>query len=298
MGYFYLAVAILCGCTKGYCGKKTSGAVKETKDAMLANILRMIFCVVIGFAILAFGGNINLLNAGFNTLLISFLSGVGMSAFVVVWLLTVKRGAYMTLDVFLMLGVIIPIAASTILFNEGIRLNQIIGFIVLTLASVIMCSYNNSIKEKMSISSLVLLILCGVSNGVVSLSQKLFVNYVKDGSNVVFNFYTYAFSAVILTVCYFAFGKKEKQKSENIFTAQKTLICYIAVMAVCLFLNTFFMTKSASVLPSVILYPLSQGGSLILSSLMSAVFFKEKITKVCVVGLVVAFAGLIVMNML
>ena len=58
------------------------------------------------------------------------------------------------------------------------------------------------------------------------------------------------------------------------------------------------MTMAAAYLPAVILYPLSQGAGLILSSLMAALFFKEKITKTCMLGLILAFAGLIVMNML
>ena len=49
MGYLFLAIALLAGATKGYCGKMTSGYVNEYKDAMLANTIRMVFCVLIGF---------------------------------------------------------------------------------------------------------------------------------------------------------------------------------------------------------------------------------------------------------
>lgn len=41
------------------------------------------------------------------TLAITALSGVTTSLFVVFWLISVKRGAYMMLDVFLMMGVIV-----------------------------------------------------------------------------------------------------------------------------------------------------------------------------------------------
>ena len=51
-------------------------------------------------------------------------------------------------------------------------------------------------------------------------------------------------------------------------------------------------------LPAAQLYPLNQGGSLILSSVMAAVFFKEKLTMPCVLGILTAFAGLLFINVL
>lgn len=298
MGYLFLAIALLCGCTKGYCGKKTSGAVKELRDAMLANIVRMLFCVVVGFAVLALQGEVSRLRVDSNTLLIAAFSGIATAMFVVLWLVEVKKGAYMMINVFLLLGSIFPIAVSTVLFGESIKINQIIGFVVLTAAVIVMCSYSNSVKEKMSLTSFILLFLCGLANGAAALSQKLFVVYVKDGSNAVFNLYTYVFSAIVLAACYLLFGIKGTRQSKNVFSNNKALFCYICVMALCLFLYSYFMTMAAAYLPAVILYPLSQGAGLILSSLMAALFFKEKITKTCMLGLILAFAGLIVMNML
>ena len=47
MGYLFLAISLLAGITKGYCGKKTSGYVNGYSGAMLANFVRMFFCIVI-----------------------------------------------------------------------------------------------------------------------------------------------------------------------------------------------------------------------------------------------------------
>ena len=69
-------------------------------------------------------------------------------------------------------------------------------------------------------------------------------------------------------------------------------------MSVCLFLNSYFKTMAAGILPSAILYPLSQGASLILSSFMSMLFFKEKLTAKCITGIALSFAGLLIINLL
>ena len=57
--------------------QKTSGAVKELRDAMLANIVRMLFCVVVGFAVLALQGEVSRLRVDSNTLLRGFMARRG-----------------------------------------------------------------------------------------------------------------------------------------------------------------------------------------------------------------------------
>lgn len=298
MGYLFLAFALLAGSTKGYCGKKTSGFVREYKDAMFTNFIRMVLCILISFVLLLAGGRLSLLKVGTDVILITLLSGVTTSVFVVAWLLAVRRGAYMMLDVFLMLGVIVPLLLSEFLFDEKIRLNQWAGLLVLLAAVVIMCSYNNQIKEKMSLKSLGLLVLCGIANGLTDFSQKLYVKTVSDSSAAVFNFYTYIFSALVLLVFYIGAKVTDKTGSSSETDVLRRVGGYVAVMSVCLFLNSYFKTMAAGILPSAVLYPLSQGASLILSSFMSMLFFKEKLTAKCITGIALSFAGLLIINLL
>ena len=298
MGYLFLALALLAGSTKGYCGKKTSGFVREYKDAMFTNFVRMVLCILISFLLLALSGRLSLLAVDLNVVLITLLSGVTTSVFVVAWLLAVRRGAYMMLDVFLMLGVIVPLLLSEFLFDEKIRLNQWAGLLVLLVAVVIMCSYNNQIKEKMSLKSLGLLVLCGIANGLTDFSQKLYVKTVADSSAAVFNFYTYIFSALVLLVFYLGAKVTDKTGSSSETDVLRRVGGYVAVMSVCLFLNSYFKTMAAGILPSAILYPLSQGASLILSSFMSMLFFKEKLTAKCITGIALSFVGLLIINLL
>jgi small multidrug resistance pump len=69
-------------------------------------------------------------------------------------------------------------------------------------------------------------------------------------------------------------------------------------MAICLFVNSYFKTLAASSLSSVILYPLNQGMSLVLSSAMAAVVFKERLNLKAIIGIFAAFAGLLIINLM
>lgn len=296
LGDLFLLIALLAGATKGYCGKRTSGYVSEYKDALFANFIRMAFCIVIGLIMICVQGELSNLAVEPKILLITLLSGITTSIFVVSWLLSVRRGAYMMLDVFLMMGVIIPLLLSRLFFSEEIRINQWIGLAVLLVAVIIMFSYNNQIKEKMSITSLLLLILCGVANGLTDFSQKLFIK--NSDSVAVFNFYTYVFSALVLLVFYLLAKSKNNASSSSAGEIMRKVGGYILVMSICLFAYSFFKTLAAGILPSAELYPLSQGAGLILSSFMSMLFFKEKLTPRCIIGLVLAFVALLIINLL
>ena len=45
MGYLHIAIALLFGQIKGYCGKKQSLYISGIRDAAVANFLRMLCCL-------------------------------------------------------------------------------------------------------------------------------------------------------------------------------------------------------------------------------------------------------------
>lgn len=291
MGYLFLGISLLAGATKGFCGKKISGKVESMKSTFYVNIIRMILCAFIGFWVVAAEG-LPLLKIDGSTLIITALSGVSTSVFVASWITSVKKGSYVMIDVFLMMGVGVTVALCRLFFQEPIKLNQYIGYFMLIIAAYILCSYSSNIKGKFTAKSLITLVICGLSNGLADFSQKWFIYSVPGGSIGVFNFYTYIFSAISLMI-FFLMIKETNQDDGKSFD----VFLIIAIMSVCLFANSYFKTLAARFIDSATLYPLSTGASLIISVLMASVFFKEKATVKCIVGVVIAFISLIIMNL-
>jgi len=309
-------MALLCGATKGYCGKRSSGYVTEFRDSMLINLIRMLLCILFGCAVLGFDAGFSALAVSGRVLLMTVISGVTTSVFVITWLLSVRRGAYMFVDVFLMLGVMVTILLSCAFLGETVTLRQGIGFLVLLGAVTLMCSYQRAIKGSVTISAVLLLVLCGMSTGLTDFSQKWFVLEATDKPVAVFQFYTYVFSALTLLIFYVVFGLIERKKQTATATetavGSKTpaaskrglreklppaLLGYILVMAICLYLHSYFKTLAAGHLTATQLYPLNQGGALLLSTAMAAVFFHEKPRATSVAGLILAFVALLLINL-
>lgn len=298
MGYLFLGIALFAGAVKGYCGKRTSGYIEGYSGAILANLIRMVFCILIGFCMVAVSGYWDFLKPNITLLWIAAISGIGTSVFVVSWLLSVKKGAYMMLDVFLMLGVLVPICGGRIFFHEMISLKQWGGIILLVIAAVIMCSYNNTIKEKMTLQSFLLLLLCGTVSGITDFMQKVFVKELPQTPAAVYNLYIYIFSALTLCVFLYFFHKRDQKSGKTgEGSAVRRMAGYILVMSICLFANSFFKTKAAFYLDSVQMFPLNQGLSMTLGMLMATIFFHEKMNLKCVIGILLAFVGILVINL-
>lgn len=296
MGYLFLFLALVAGGIKGFCGKKTSGAIALSSDSMVMNVLRMFLCVVIGFFLVLIEGDAHAFSIDSDFLWITLLSGLSLALFLVSWLLSVKSGAYMMVEIFMLVGVSVTVVLCRVFFNESVSLRQTFGMFLLFIAVYIMCTYNTSIKKKMNFASLLLLILCGVSNGICDFSQKLFVKNCPGDSIAVFNLYTYLFAGVVLFFASLIFRRFEKNSGENLknpFDIIKNIWIYVLIMAVCLFSYSFFKTKSAEYLDAILLYPLSQGFAMINSLFLSSVFFKEKINLRCLVGIVLSFVALL-----
>ena len=296
MGYLFLVVATFFGLLKGYCGKKVSGFVSDTKDAVFSNLLRMTLCSAIGVIAVIASGGFSEFNIGWSGFLISAVSGAANAVFVVSWLFAVKFGAYMLVDVFLTLGLAVPITLCAILFGEKMEWNHYVGFLLLIAAVLILCSYNNNIKQKLNVKSLLLLLICSLSFGTASFTQKWFVRYSGGALVSSFNFYTYVIAALLLCV-FFLIMKRPHIDQKSEFKI-KSVFVFIVIMAAALFLNSYLMTLAAPLLPAVVLYPLNTGLSLLLSAAMSSIVYKEKLSAKCIIGILLAFVSLIIINLL
>ena len=300
MGYLFLFIALFFGSIKGYSGKKSSIAITSGDESLVVSASRMVICVVIGIFTLIFGGEISAIIPDGSTLWISALSGFSNAIFIATWLAAIMSGAFMMVESFVLIGVAVPIVLCRILFNESVSLQQIIGFLLLLVAVYVMCTYNVSIKGKITPKAYALLALCGLSFGIADFSQKLFVKTVEDGSVAAFNLYTYVFAAITLAITYAVFiiiNKKKNVPMRRPVNVLRPIWHHVIFMAICLFLYSYFKTLAAGYLDAALLYPISQGVGVMLSLLLAHFFFGERINKKCIIGMTLAFLAMLLINL-
>ena len=170
---------------------------------------------------------------------------------------------------------------------------QLLGVILVVIAILIMISYNNTTKGKLTKAALIYLFLCGLSSGLLDFSQKLFTHY--SGCSVTYlNLITYISATVVLGIYFVIFsGKDVSIQYKKLF---KETFLVILAMSVCLFLNSYFKALATKYLSATQIYPVYQSGGLILSALMSGIIFKEKITKQCIIAMCIAFIAILLLK--
>ena len=296
MGYLYLFFALLAGLIKGYCGKSVSRDMTTFKECTFINLMRMLFCAVVGVLPLFFTGGIGAFAITQQGFLIYLMASISMSTFCVAWMYAYQNEAYMFLSVFTMLGSIVVCALDAIFYNVNIRLNQWFGMFILLLAVFIMSVYNKGIKGKLTAKGLAILIIGSLGSAVADFSQKVYMRETGQCAEA-FNFYMYAFGFVLLLFVFLGSTKKKAPKTAPILYDKKHILVYFA-MAFFLYLNSVTKTMAAGLLSTAQIYPVLQGANLIASTAMAHVFFKEKANTKCFLGIFVAFAGLMIMHLL
>lgn len=292
MGYLCILIALLAGTTKGYMGKRIGNTVTTHRQSVFINMVRMVICVLISaivFWVEAWGNGFYIDGAAW---MCGAFAGITVSMFMVTWLLAVRHGAFMLISVAQMFGVVVTLICSFLLFRDPISPWQVLAVVILVVAVLIMGSYSAKIKGKLGLSTVILLILCGLSSGLYDFSLKLFTHY-SNASISALNLISYIIAAIVLAIVFLLPNKEGNFGAKNMLRA--TLLT-IFIMSVCLFVNSYFKALANEYLLPTQVYPIYQAGGLIFSALMAALFFKERITPRCLIGMLLAFVAILLLK--
>lgn len=309
MVYSIMSMALLCLAVKGYCGKKTSNYVKNTEDSFRFNLLRMLFCIFFGAAFVFLEGSQSFLSIDGGMFWICALSGVSNAAFLVGWLLAIRKNSMVSVDVGLTIGSLIPAVLCAFLFGERISLVKMLGFAMILVATIILAGHNKKVAGGGTVG-VILLIFAAVGDGMTGFAQQIYKQYyTKAGAlncgvcypKSVYHFYTYIFAAIILLVVLIGYriitakkaGTSETEKGSAILPL--SVVLHILIMAICLFAANYLQTVATNdySMPSQVLYPIIKGGCLITVNFTAMIFFGEKISLRSVLGSLVALVGII-----
>lgn len=185
-------------------------------------------------------------------------------------------------------SMIISALSGALFFNESFSIGKaiatvmLIGFICISLGR----SENTEIKKGWGIICIVTFLL----QGIIGILQKLHQS--SQYKDEIFLFlasaflFSFAFSAML----------SGGMKKERMFGKKQYI--FAGVCGLCTFLMNFLNLKLSGILPSQIFFPLVNGGAIVITSIVSVFFFKEKMTKTQLVGLVGGFCSLILICLL
>ena len=214
------------------------------------------------------------------TLLMGLISGVlYLSALVMFQRNTAKRGVVLS-AVFMKLGLLVPIAASVVLFREMPTAVQIIGFVI-AVAAIVLINWQKD-SNRFGLGLILMLLLSGGAD----VMAKFFDIYGPASLSALYLFYTFATAFVLCLVL--VIRKKERPGFREFF--------YGMLIGIPNFFSAKFLLASLKSLPAVVVYPSFSVGTLLLVTLTGVFIFRERLRKLQWAALLAIIAALILLN--
>lgn len=284
---------------------------KTVRASLSFSLLYSLFAGVIFFIIkLVSSGTVFNLNPfslcmAFGLSLVNILSSA-------IGIKTLALGDIAVYSLFLMLGgMIVPFFAGIVFLKESVSVCNLIGVAIMIIALCLPVFFgkqnknageaqtDGDTKKKTSVFFYVLCVFLFILNGLSSTLSKF--NSVREGAalGAEFTFYTYGIQFVISLAAFAlttASGKSDKTQSEEkqpgILFRPVAIGCGAAFGAVN---GTAFLMSSVAAehVVAVAQYPLITGATILFSSLLAFLFYREKPTVLQLVQIVISLAATI-----
>lgn len=189
-----------------------------------------------------------------------------------------------TASLFIQASLIAPIVVGWFVIRETIYPQHILGIVLLVIGIYIILTADNAKHTKSSLKGIWYLILALLANAIIGICQKLYPYYFPDTntSGLSFSIFLCAFLSSIII---YLFSKGDRPRyglsfytisgAEGIITCVRNLL-------------TIFL---ASRLAAAIQFPVSSSLGLTLTTIMSVIVFKEKISVKKGIGIVMCIIG-------
>lgn len=204
-----------------------------------------------------------------------------MGSFMLLQWNTAKNGIVLS-SMFMKLGVMVPTLMSIVVFRETPQVSQIIGMLI-AVGAILMINAEKGNNKAASGAGLVFLLLAGGATDAMSkIYEELGVSDLKNH----FLFYTFIM-AFVLCVIVCLVKKQGLTKGD---------VGFGLLIGIPNFCSALFLLLSLSQLPAMIAYPTYSVATIVVVTLVGVLAFKEKLSRMQILSMVLIFAALVLLN--
>ena len=293
MAGLYIVVILLCRVVQAFFYKRSSNVIQNHTMLMGFSAFQSAVSALLGIGLIVIAGN------GFPldwlTVVIAAFSGVSLFFSIACGLYAMKSGTVSLSSMFGTAGMIMPIAAGALLFDTPVAPMQLVGVGIFFVAAYLLIGASKKIYANFSYQTVLWLIGSLVANGCTMLAQQMFTVYVPHGNVSVFSFLSFAIIAVLSGMVFAVSSRRHTDQVDGSRFPRALIGCGIALAAAVFVINQLATICTKLVSP-VILFTFINGGGTIISALVAAVIYQEKLTKKAALGIALGIASLIVIK--
>lgn len=305
MAALYISIILLFRVVQAVFNKMASNEVKNIPTVLVYGAYRNAISAAFGLMLVLISGNG--FGLGATGVLISLCSGVMLSVSGYCGIMCLKTGTVSVSSIFSTAGILIPIIAG-VFFGIPVSAVQCVGLALFFVSAFLLIRDSRNTTGKFTAGAFFLLVGCLFAEGLTMLSQQAFTKYVPDGSVSAFSFITFCIAA-LSNLIMFAFFRNKKipvpgeekpdppaAPAQSVKFSRRLIISGFA-LAVAVFVINQFATMSTALVPPVILFTFINGGGAVISTVVAAIMYKEKLTPQKIAGVAVGIASLVIVKM-
>ena len=209
-----------------------------------------------------------------------------------------EQGPASTVTLIYACGFLIPIFYGLFFWDESVSVFQWLG-IALLLFSLTLCLLKKE-KYRKSSSWIPFAVAAMLGSGTSAIFQK--THQYSDFSSEISFYLVFClfFSSVFTGVAYLVTKEEKNAKKEVVDKKRASFKSFIipACLGICVGLLNFLNLILSGNLPSVILFPIYNVGSMLLVILLSAIIYKDKMTALQKVGFFLGIAAILIIGLL
>ena len=225
-----------------------------------------------------------------STVVCAFFYAVIVIGLQTVLISAMSVGAMSTTSIFVMYGMIIPSISGPIFWKEAVGTLQIVGMLMMLLSLWLIQDKTTGEKRTVAKKWLVLAVIAFLLSGMAGVMEKIHQSTEARGEQFSFVFVACGFILLFALAAMGFTGKKKGISAKS--TNMLALLSGLVVGGYSIINLTL-----AGGLDSMIYYPIANGGAMLLTVLVSAIFLKEKFNRVKITGVIMGLAGILCLSM-
>ena len=295
--YFLLVLSTLMSTGKAIFCKAigTEGGSKKEKALLNFKAFAVAFLVALLVTIKDIG---RLFEISAFSFILSIFFGLSVAITQIFQSKALGQGPASTVTLIYACGFLIPIFYGLFFWDESVSVFQWLG-IALLLFSLMLCLLKKE-KYRKSSSWIPFAVAAMLGSGTSAIFQK--THQYSDFSSEISFYLVFClfFSSVFTGVAYLVTKEEKNAKKEAVDKKRAFFKSFIipACLGICVGLLNFLNLILSGNLPSVILFPIYNVGSMLLVILLSAIIYKDKMTALQKVGFFLGIAAILIIGLL
>ena len=274
---FYLGLTILCSVLNSIILRFSNCKVKNELAMFASNY---VVCIIL--SLIHLDNNIPY-HFELDVLLLGVITGFLYIASFFFFKMNIKENGMVLSSTFMKLGIIIPTLIAIFVFEEEPKITQILGILLSILAIILMNYEKDEINKSSKFSWLILLLII---NGFSDASANIFEN-ITTMNDAIFTLMAFGFAFIFTIVA--MVKNRQRIKCEDLIIG--------IILAIPNFYSVLLLMKALESIDAILVYPIYSVGSIIVVTIIGALFFKEKLSLNKWISLGFILFALVLLNM-